>query len=112
MKSNFDALYDMSIDEVLTRLEFCAKDMRNCVHPDQWDHAHALAWELMNVVSRHRQSAYGIDSKFRKAPYVDADGKNLLDKIRESKEADRMRDYERIKKECEGKESKEKGKKK
>lgn len=99
MKCNSDALYDMSIDEVLTRLEFCAKDMRNCVHPDQWDHAHSTAWELMNVISRHRQSAYGIDSKFKKAPYVDNSGKNLLDRIRESREADRMRDYERMKKE-------------
>lgn len=99
MKCNSDALYDMSIDEVLTRLEFCAKDMRNCSHPDQWDHAQSTAWELMNVISRHRQSAYGIDSKFKKAPYVDASGKNLLDNIRLAREADRMRDYERIKNE-------------
>lgn len=88
-KTRIDAFYDMPISEVLTRLEHCAKDMRDCSHPDQWDHAHSLAWELMNVVSRHSQSAYGIDSKFKKAPYIDpVSGKSLAETVREYRKAE------------------------
>ena len=81
-----NSMYDMPISELLTTLEQCAKDMRDCSHPDQWDKAQELAWEILNVVSRHSQSAYGIDSKFKKAPYIDpVSGKSLSEKVREQR---------------------------
>lgn len=90
---------DMSFSELCTRLEYCAKDMRDCSHPDQYDAAHSLAWELMNAISRHRENpGFGIDSKFRKAPYIDDEGVCLKDRINMNREAERVREYERMKK--------------
>jgi hypothetical protein len=86
-KFRSEQLRDMSLDELLTRLEFCAKDMRHACHPDDYDDASKLAWEILNALSNHRESPYGIDSKFRKAPFADpVTGKNLLDHIKENRE--------------------------
>lgn len=90
---------DMSFSELCTRLEYCAKDMRDCSHPDQYDDAHSLAWELMNAISRHRENpACGTYSKFKQAPYLDDQGVSLQDRIRKSREEDGIRNYERMKK--------------
>lgn len=78
-------LQEASLDELLTRLEFAAKDMRNCEHPDQYEHANQLAWGILNALSNHRESPYGFDSKFRKGKYLYENGKTFLDLIRENK---------------------------
>lgn len=81
-----EQLRDMTLNELLTRLEFCAKDMRDACHPDHYDQAQSLAWEIMNALSHHRENPWGgIDSKFKKAPYIDDNGKNLLERITESR---------------------------
>lgn len=90
-KFRTEQMYDMPISELLTRLEYCAKDMRDCSHPDQYDRAQELAWEIMNVISRHRENPiFGIDSKFKKAPYIDpVSGKSLSQRVREQRNAER-----------------------
>lgn len=93
---------DMSFSELCTRLEYCAKDMRDCVHPDQYDQAHSLAWDILNSISRHRENpAFGIDSKFRKIPYIDSEGVCLKDRVNQSREEQRVRDYESMKRKME-----------
>jgi len=85
-KTRSEQMYDMSLDDLLTRLKFAAEDMRNACHPDHYDQANSLAWEIMNVIAHHKQSPWGTDSKFKKAPYIDPNtGKSLLDSIRERK---------------------------
>jgi len=79
-----EQLRDMPLNELLTRLKFAAEDMLHATHPDDYDNANKLSWEILNALSNHRQSPYGIDSKFRKAPFVDPyTGKSLLDSIAE-----------------------------
>lgn len=96
-KTRIEQMYDMPISEVLTRLEHCAKDMRDCSHPDQWDQANSLAWDIMNVIGRHSQSAYGTDSKFKKAPYIDTvSGKSLAQTVREARDIETSQKNKRL----------------
>jgi hypothetical protein len=84
--NRYHRLCDQSLSDLLTKLRYASEDMLHASHPDEYDEANKLAWEIMNAISNHRESPYGKDSKFRKAPFVDpSTGKCLLDSIREAK---------------------------